>query len=84
MYQTALNRLVRDDLPRASVPHGNRLNIEAYLYEVVVELPDSDSMAFLDGLALLDTSGDASDLVRSVVARMIRLIECDAILKNWE
>jgi hypothetical protein len=83
MYPTALSRLVRADLPCAPSPQGDPLRIEAYLYEMVVELSDADAAAFLDGLARLDASGEANDVVRSVIARMIRLIECDAILDSW-
>jgi hypothetical protein len=84
MYQNALSRLVRDDLPRAPVPHFDRLKIEAYFYEMVVELSDAEAVAFLNGLKQFETSGSASALVRSVVSRMIRLIECDVILGHWE
>jgi hypothetical protein len=84
MSQTALSRLVRDDLPRTSSEPGDRLRIESYLYEMVVELSDSDTVAFLDGLEQLERSGEVTELVRSLVSRMIRLIECDTILKNWE
>lgn len=84
MSQTALSRLVRADLPQARVPHGDHLKIEPYLYEIVAELADGEAVAFLDGLALLENSGEASDIVRSVISRMIRLIECDVILANWK
>jgi hypothetical protein len=84
MSQTALSRLVRADLPQARVPNGNQLRIEPYIYEIVAELTDGDAVAFLDGLALLESSGAANDIVQSVISRMIRLIECDVILENWK
>lgn len=84
MSQTALSRLVRADLPRRRFPHIERLTIEPYLYEIVVELSDGEAAAFLDGLAILESLGEANDIVRSVISRMIRLIECDAILDNWK
>lgn len=84
MCYTALSRLVRADLPRPPFPPCERLKIEAYLYEMVVELSDTDAMAFLDGLELLERSGEPNDLIRSVVSRMTRLIECDVILKHFQ
>ena len=84
MSQTTLRRLVRDDLARSAFPHLDRLKIEAYLYEMVAELSDADAMAFLDGLDLLEKSGGPNDVVRSVVSRMTRLIECDILLSRWQ
>ena len=84
MCQTPLCRLVRADLPKTATAYRDRLKIEAYLYEIVVGLSDQDTMAFLDGLELLEASGEANSLVRSVIARMVRLIECDLILQEWQ
>jgi hypothetical protein len=84
MPQTSLSRLVRDDLPQARFPQSDQLSIEPYLYEIVAELSDGEVLAFLGGLALLEDSGEPNGIVRSVISRVIRLIECDAILENWK
>lgn len=84
MCQRAFYRIVPGDLPKTANPYRDRLKIEAYLYEIVVELSDHDAMAFLDGLELLEASGEANSFVRSVIARMVRLIECDLILQKWQ
>ena len=83
MCQRAFYRIVPGDLPKTANPYRDRLKIEAYLYEIVVELSDHDAMAFLDGLELLEASSEANDLVQSVTSRVIRLIECDVILQDW-
>lgn len=85
MCQTsALRRIVRDDLSPTAVPHLDALRIEAYLYEMVAELSDFEAMAFLDGLELLEKSGEPNAVVQSVVSRITRLIECDVILSRWQ
>ena len=84
MCQRAFYRIVPGDLPKTANPYRDRLKIEAYLYEIVAELSDQDTMAFLDGLELLEASGEANSFVRSVIARMVRLIECDLILQKWQ
>jgi hypothetical protein len=82
MSQTSLSRLVRADLPR--LPRGDQPGIEPYLYEIVAELSDGEAVALLDGLGLLESSGEVSVIVRSVISRIVRLIECDAILEKWQ
>lgn len=84
MYQTDLCPIVRDRLARADLPLLEDVEIDSYLYEVIAELPDADAKAYAEGLKLRERTGYQTPILRSVLARAVRLIECDLVLTRFQ